>query len=169
METRKLLEDMANQTDERIAVQMQRSLGGRSLTPEQEAVMNRAHDKIAAVVKETISWQAMEPMAIRIYRESLTQEELDGILAFYKTPAGAALIKKMPRLAQAMSEEMQKMLQSMVPKVTAIAKESDEEMKRVTPVSDPRIDPCKPPASLTAPSALPAPCQNAGASPKSDK
>jgi hypothetical protein len=110
----------------------------------------------------------MEPIAIRIYRGSLTQEELDGILAFYKTPAGAALIKKMPRLAQAMSEELQKMLQSMLPKVTAIAKESDEEMKRAAPIFDPRSDPCKPAASLTTPAAS-APCQGPGLSPNTNK
>jgi uncharacterized protein len=46
-------------------------------------------------------------MTIRIYSEALTQQELDGMLAYYKTPAGEAVIKKLPRLSQEMSREMQ--------------------------------------------------------------
>lgn len=136
VEVRKLLDGIAGQVDGRVTAQMQGAVGGRNLTPEQEAILGRTRDNISALVKETISWEAMEAMSIRLYREALTQDELDGMLAFYKTPAGKAVIKKMPRLTQAISTEMQGMIQSMMPKVMAIEKQSEDEMKLATPIFD---------------------------------
>jgi hypothetical protein len=89
----KLIDDTLSQVDARVTAELQRSVAGRNLNSEQEAIVVRARDNKSAVIKETIGWEAMEPMAIRVYREALTQEELDGMLAFYKTPAGEAVIK----------------------------------------------------------------------------
>ena len=146
-----LLDDNLRQVDERITAGLQRSMAGRKLTPEQEAIMVQTRDKISELVKESISWEVMEPVSIRMYREALTQDELDGMLAFYKTPAGKAVIKKMPRLARAVSNEMQRILQSMMPKLVAIAKESENEMRLATPV----LDPSKPPSDALYPSGPP--------------
>jgi hypothetical protein len=163
-----LLDENLRQVDERISAGLQRGLGGRTLTPEQEAIMIRTHNKISAVAKESIGWEAMEPMTIRIYRDALTQDELDGMLAFYKTPAGKAVIKKLPRLTQEMSEEMQRMFQSIMPKLRAIAKESEDEMKLAAPISDPASpssdagSPSAPPYSITAPLEVPAAPKNPG-------
>jgi uncharacterized protein len=168
-----LLDDNLRQVDERITAGLQRSIGGRNLTPEQQAIMVQTHDKISALVKESISWEVMEPVSIRMYRETLTQDELDGMLAFYKTPAGKAVIKKMPLLAQAVSNEMQRILQSMMPKLVAIAKESENEMKLATPVFDPTnppseaLYPSAPPSTTPVPLKSPAPGTNPGLSPNS--
>jgi hypothetical protein len=90
------------------------------------------------------------------------------MLAFYKTPAGKAVIKKLPRLTQEMSEEMQRMFQSIMPKLGAIAKESEDEMKLAAPTSDPASpssdvsSPTAPPSSITAPLEVPAASKNPG-------
>ena len=151
----KLLDENLRQVDERIADGLQRGMASRNLTPEQEAIMLRTRDKLSAVVKDAVSWEAMEPMTIRIYSEALTQQELDGMLAFYKTPAGEAVIKKLPRLSQEMSREVQGMLQAMMPKLNVIAKESAEEMK--LSASDRPADAESP---LAAPSTIPTPSQS---------
>jgi hypothetical protein len=167
-----LLDDNLRQVDERITAGLQRSTAGRNFTPQQEAIMVQTRDKIYALVKESISWEVMEPVSIRIYREALTQDELDGMLAFYSTPAGQAVIKKMPRLAQAVSNEMQGILQSMMPKLLAIVKESQNEMKLATPAPDPTHPPSDarypvPPAMTPVPFESPAPAVNPGTPPNS--
>ena len=168
-----LVDENLRQVDERVAAGLQRGFAGRNLTPEQEAIMIRTRDKISAVVKESISWEALEPMSIRIYREALTQDELDGMLAFYKTRAGKAVIKKLPRLTQEMSEEMQRMFQSIMPKLMAIAKESEDEMKLAAPTFDPASPsssahfPLAPLSPIPAPLESPAPTTTPGPSPRS--
>jgi uncharacterized protein len=150
----KLIDEYLRQVDERIGAAMQGSVAGRNLTPEQEAILIRARDKASAVVKEAISWEAMEAMSVRIYREALTQGELDGMLAFYRTPAGEAVTKKMPRLMQELTIEMQGMMQSVIPKLKEIDKELEKEMKLAAP---PLVPGNSPSDAVSAPSAIPVP------------
>jgi hypothetical protein len=51
---------------------------------------------IRAALKNELSWASLKPAYVQLYQESLTQEEVDGLLEFYRTPSGQALIHKMP-------------------------------------------------------------------------
>ncbi|WP_420348321.1 DUF2059 domain-containing protein [Pelagibius sp.] len=53
-------------------------------------------DEILAALKESMPL-LMDEMAI-IYERVFTEEELDAMLAFYKSPAGQSMIKKMPAM-----------------------------------------------------------------------
>ncbi len=48
----------------------------------------------------------MLPIFMRTYRESFTQDELDGMTAFYKTPAGQAVVKKMQQIQRETVQEL---------------------------------------------------------------
>jgi hypothetical protein len=85
--------------------------------------------KLAQIMREELNWGLLKPMFMRIYSESLTQEELEGMVAFYKTPAGQAMVNKMPRVMQATMGEMQQRIGPMVEKVTAAAQETLAEAK----------------------------------------
>jgi len=52
-----------------------------------------------------------------IYRKSFSQSEIDGMLKFYKTPAGKAVIAKMPVVMQNTMQVMQGEMAEMVPKM----------------------------------------------------
>ena len=56
----------------------------------------------------------MEPMYLRIYRKSLSQSDVDGMIAFYKTPAGQAVINKMPLILQNTMAEVSQMMGPMM-------------------------------------------------------
>ena len=51
---------------------------------------------MAGILKEGINWEKLEPMMIGIYQQSFTQKDVDGMLTFYKSKAGQAVIAKMP-------------------------------------------------------------------------
>jgi hypothetical protein len=51
---------------------------------------------IRAALRNELSWASLKPAYVQLYQESLTQEEVDGLLEFYRTPSGQALIHKMP-------------------------------------------------------------------------
>ena len=146
--THKLVDDMQSRIDERAMAGLQSALAGRNLTKEQEAILLRQRATVSAVIKEQLNWDTIESMSIRVYRETLTQDELDGMLAFYKTPAGEAVIKKLPRITQEISFEMQRIVQLLIPKLMEITKASQEELKLATP----GVDPCNP---ASAPCASP--------------
>ena len=68
-------------------------------------------------------------MYLRTYRASFTQDELDGMMAFYKTPAGIAMTKKMPLVMQNVMGEMQSVMKPMQVKMREIQRETMQELQ----------------------------------------
>jgi hypothetical protein len=77
-------------------------------------------EKIFALVDQEMSWQIIKPEMVRIYGESLTPDEVKGITAFYKSPAGQAFLDKQPLILQKTVEWQQKMMVSLIPKMQGV-------------------------------------------------
>lgn len=75
------------------------------------------------------AWEKLEPVYLRLYRASFTEEEIVGMLSFYKTPAGQAVITKMPLLTQNTMIEIQKLLSGITPQIQKIQEDFIAEMK----------------------------------------
>jgi hypothetical protein len=87
-----------------------KQLGGNNLKPEDQAKVDAFQKKVFLLVQSQMSWKALEPDYIDIYAKNFTDEQLDAILAFYKSPAGIALIEKLPTLTtQGMQLAQEKM------------------------------------------------------------
>jgi hypothetical protein len=56
------------------------------------------YNKLYALVATKYDWNKLEPAYEQIYVDLYTEQELDGILAFYKSPIGQALLSKRLRL-----------------------------------------------------------------------
>jgi hypothetical protein len=76
------------------------ALQGQALNPKQKQIMDALPGKISAAVREEMSWAKVGPLYAQIYRDNFTQEEIDGMIAFYRSPAGTALVEKMPNVMQ---------------------------------------------------------------------
>jgi hypothetical protein len=73
--------------------------------------------RLMDIITDRMSWTKNKPTYIRIYSETFSEADIDGILAFYKSPAGQAMIEKMPQLiqksmavAQQLMPEIQRMM-----------------------------------------------------------
>jgi uncharacterized protein len=73
---------------------------GQTLSAKQQQVLDTLATKAVQVMRQEMSWETMRPLYIEVYRDSFTQEEVDGLTAFYKSPAGAAYVEKMPMVMQ---------------------------------------------------------------------
>ena len=125
----KLIDGVKNQVDGMMKESMRQALQGKTLTGDQQVILDRMQAKMAAVIDEILDWNALQSMYIRVYRASFTQDELDGIVAFYKTPAGRAMINKMPVVMQNVMGEMKNMIGPMQQKLQQIQNETLQEMK----------------------------------------
>lgn len=96
---------------------MEQAAAGKTLTSEQKKVMDRAPQRMSEFLRKEFSWAKMEPIQVSIYRESFEQPEIDGLIAFYKTPAGQAFVKKMPMVTQKAMVAMQAQMQQMMPRL----------------------------------------------------
>ena len=76
-----------------------------------------AQKKIMQIIAERMSWDRLKPRFSKLYEETFTEEELDGTLAFYKSPAGRALLEKMPALMQRSMAVAQEMMADVQPEI----------------------------------------------------
>jgi hypothetical protein len=69
---------------------------GASPTAAKKADADAFLKQASQMVDAQLSWASMGPAITDIYVKNLTEEQLDGIVAFYKSPAGVALMTNMP-------------------------------------------------------------------------
>ena len=75
--------------------------------------------KFTDIMREELSWSKMKPQYIRIYQESFSQEDVEGFIAFYRSPAGQAYVDKMPIVMQKSMAVGAQMSQNIGPKIKA--------------------------------------------------
>jgi hypothetical protein len=51
-------------------------------------------EKFNQAIDSRLDWGKLRPAMIKVYADAFTEEEMDGIIAFYKSPAGKALLAK---------------------------------------------------------------------------
>lgn len=102
---------------------LQQTIGLRT-SPTDEAEANAMLDRLNKVMHEALSWEKLEPQFAKLYASEFTDEELDGIVAFYKTPAGQALAGKSIGLMPKASAISQNALAAVAPEIQKIMKET---------------------------------------------
>lgn len=98
---------------------VEQATAGKPLTPEQQRVAERIPARLMEVMRQEMSWAKLKPMFVQVYQETLTQEDVDGLLAFYRTPAGRTMIEKMPAVMQRTSTIMQAQMPELIGKLQA--------------------------------------------------
>jgi len=98
-------------------------------TPEQTRANDELQDKLAAILTKALSWEKLKPAYVKLYASAYTEEELDGIVAFYKSPAGQALVSNSPLIMAKASEIVQQQLASAMPEIQKLLKEVEEPKK----------------------------------------
>jgi hypothetical protein len=102
---------------------------GKAITPRRQAVIDRMREKMVAAFNESFNFESLQVITIRIYQATYTQDEVDGLIAFYKTPAGAALINKKPLMLQNTMDELRVLMRPMVQRMAQIQLETEQEIK----------------------------------------
>jgi hypothetical protein len=92
--------------------------------PEQAAKAREIQGKIMDLVKARISWDKMRPQYIKLYSETFSDEEISGMLAFYESPPGRAMLQKMPELVTKVMQVAQAQMTDLVPEIQRITREA---------------------------------------------
>jgi hypothetical protein len=73
-------------------------------SPDQQAKFDDFKKQVAQVVDSQVGWKSLKDGFADVYTKTFTEEQLDAIIAFYKTPAGAALLNNMPTVNEGVSK-----------------------------------------------------------------
>lgn len=119
-ESAKLLDGVYTQVDGMLAQSIAEALKGQTVTPEQRALLDEMQQRVVAIFREGMGWEAFEPMMIDIYRKSFTRKEAQDMLDFYRTDAGRALIAKMPLVMEYTMVAVQEHMQVILPRIQEV-------------------------------------------------
>jgi hypothetical protein len=99
----------------------------KELPAEQRAKVGEMQGKMMALVAERLS--KAKPALVKVYTDTYTEEEIDGILAFYKSPVGKALLQKMPEVMQRSIPVMLQMMADIQPELKTMMEGMKEKSK----------------------------------------
>jgi len=105
---------------------MRQTLGTQLKSEEAARLFDAVQPRVNALLLEQLSWARLKPAFARIYGETFSQEEVDGLIAFYQGPVGTALIAKTPQLMQRSIQLMQERMAPMLQRVAEVTKEEIE-------------------------------------------
>ena len=131
-QTHKLVDAVMRQIDNLMLEAIARATKGQQIPDKVQKDIDQRRSEVISLMKELLDWKKLEPMYVRIYQKSFTQPEVDGMIAFYKTPAGQAMIGKMPAVMQSSIDEMQQSMGPVMEKIQRMQQEVADEMKAET-------------------------------------
>jgi hypothetical protein len=105
------------------------ALANKNITDEQQKILDRYMARMQGIFDEELRWEKIEPIYLQVYRESFTQDEVDAMNAFYHTPAGRAVIEKVPATLVRVTQLMQPNMQVMLLKMQALQADITKELK----------------------------------------
>jgi len=158
MHTSAMLDNVMAQIDASARATMLQATAGEPLSEEQERILGDMQARLMSLMREELNWAGLEPMMIEVYRDSFTQKEVDGMLKFYRSDSGQAVIGKMPLVMQGMMQKMQGRMQSLTPRVAQLEKDAIAQLRAAARNSPP-------PQGLRPPEALPPPAPSSAPSP----
>lgn len=103
--------------------------GVAPLNPEQTKLTDAYQKQIHDITLDEVGFEKIRPLIVQYYVDSFSEAELDGILAFYKTQAGQALITKTPDLAMKSTALVQNRIKEMQPKLATVTQEYVAKLK----------------------------------------
>lgn len=126
---------------------------GADPTPEKKAKLDDFEKQANHMIDEQLSWKSMQGPFTDIYVKAFTEEQLDAIVTFYKSPAGVALLDKMPTV----NEELSRFGQSKMVVLQPQLKQLYVDFQKSQAPPAPTLSPAPAPAAPAAPAATPTP------------
>lgn len=133
-DSKKMVDGMMGQMNMMMQNSIREATKGREVSATEQKIVDKTTADMQTTMADVLAWGKLEPLYIRVYQRSLTQAEVDGMIAFYKTPVGQAMIHKMPVIIQNTMTEVQGMMAPVMQKMQqsqqALISEMEAERKK---------------------------------------
>ena len=132
MQVQKMLDQMMTQMDSGMRGAMeqglQQSLQGKTPTEAQKTQIAEFQKKLSGALKDELSFAKIKDIYLQVYRETFTQDEINSIIAFYGSPAGKAMVEKVPVAMQKAGSLMQARIGPITEKVQAMIEQFQKDV-----------------------------------------
>jgi hypothetical protein len=157
MHSNNIVESYMKQVESTMHTALQQQTAGKTPSASQQKIVEDLQGKIMALVKQQLNWAELEPTMIEVYRDTFTQREIDGMLKFYQSEPGKAVIVKLPTVMQESMARMQSRVNALTPKIVQLEKDAAAQIKAAGAAPTPGSQPAQPPAVQPPPAQPPPP------------
>lgn len=120
------MQQIRPQLDQQAYLVVQNIVKHQQLTPQEQIVANQLADKLYAQSKENVSWQQLQPIYQKIYKDVYSAEEVQAQIDFYSSPIGQSILNKAPQVAQ----ESMKLMHSRLANSMQMAEKDFDEINK---------------------------------------
>ena len=106
-QSHKLVDSVMGQMENLMQQTIAQATRGRDVPAKVQKDIDQRRGELRAMMKEFLDWKKIEPIFVRTYQKTFSQKEIDGMIAFYRTPDGQAAMIKMATAMQTTMDEMQ--------------------------------------------------------------
>lgn len=133
----RLMTQMLDQMSMRMKTTADEQAASMHMTPQQKTLYDDYQQKLNQLLASNLTWDKMKPVMVQVYSDTYTDQELDGILAFYRSPAGQAMVAKSPELMTKTRNTMIERMSSLQSQVQQLSKDFAEKMQQAAAPSTP--------------------------------
>ena len=134
MHVEKSLDKMCAQMDAGVKSGLDRGLAqsfqGHPLTAGQKEAVEQFKNKLTGMLKDEFSFAKMKDYYLQAYRETLTQDDVNNLIAFYTSPSGRAVVDKIPLAMDKAGTQMQGRIGPLIQKLQAMEEEFATELAK---------------------------------------
>jgi hypothetical protein len=130
-----MLDQMMSAIEKQVQAVAQTTPGAQNMTPEQKKLTQNFMDNAMKAVRESVGWNALEPDYVKLYADTYTEEEIDGILAFYKSPVGQKMLEMTPQLTEGGMKIVRSRMGDFQPKIQALQEEYMKQLAATMPAT----------------------------------
>jgi uncharacterized protein len=131
------------------------SIVGPDPTPEKKVKLDDFVKQASLLIDAQLGWKSMEAGFTDVYLKTFTEEEMEGILTFYKSPAGIALLEKMPKVNDQVTQLGQSRMTTLQPQLRQLFVDFQKSQAPAPPTLSPA--PAAPAIKSPAPTSTPPP------------
>lgn len=128
IQIQKTLQQAMNQQMAQVQAAVKTLVPGMKMTADEQKDFDAFLQKIGAITQESMAWPKLEPQFVDLYASTYSEEEIDGMVAFYHTPTGEAMIAKQPEILSKSQVISQAQLAAVQPKIREAVMQFVQEM-----------------------------------------
>ena len=129
MGARKIVDDVPRQVDSVMVGMLQNMLQGREIPHEQQQLIDAMRANMTKLMRDEFNWDTMQPIYLQVYRDTFSQAEVNSMIAFYGSPTGQAVAKKLPLALQNTMTIMQQRTAALMPKIQQMVRDTAEQIR----------------------------------------
>jgi hypothetical protein len=138
----KMIDLMLGDVEKSVLQGAKAGMGDRQPTPREQRILEAVARTTSEVLREEVTWAKLKPVMLEVYRDSFTQEEVDGQIAFYRSPVGQSVSAKMPATMRRSMAASDQLLQPVMPRLMQAIQRTVAEIKQKEQGTEP--PPAKP-------------------------